>query len=69
MPLSYQGRKRLKTETEEEKVTTITLNGVYAIKTDAGYNFNVITQEKNKNNQELYKIYFNGMFIIYLLYF
>lgn len=49
MPLSYQGRKRLKTETEEEKVTTITLNGVYAIKTDTGYNFNVITQEKKES--------------------
>lgn len=51
------------------------MNGIYAIKTDAGYNFIVTTLEREKNkkwnkkNQELYKIYFNGMFIIYLLYF
>lgn len=48
------------------------MNGDYAIKTDAGYTFIVTTlkrEKKNKEYKELYKIYFNGMFIIYLFYF
>lgn len=61
-----EGRERRR-ELEEEKVATISMNGGYAINTDAGYNFNVI--KKVEKNHELYKIYFNGMFIIYLLYF
>ena len=40
---------RGKTEMEEEKATTITLNGIYAIKTDTGYNFNVITQKQKES--------------------
>lgn len=40
----------------------------YATKIDAGYNF-IVIQKREKKYQELYKIYFNGMFIIYLLYF
>lgn len=42
----------------------------YATKGDSGYNFIVIQKKRGKKiYQELYKIYFNGMFIIYLLYF